>query len=198
MKILLVWTHPNVESLSATFAKTMQETFEKQGHEVTLIDLYRSGFDPMSKDYYVSDIGEITCDDEPLVLEQRKAIESCNGLVFIYPVWWWDRPALLKGWFDRLFRWGFAIDVTTRGYIPRLTEKRALVVQTCGSSEEDLRAQGAIEPMRGIMVDGTLGLCGIQVDAIQTFYSVGKTDEEKLDKMKARLVEIASLWKAFA
>lgn len=196
MKILLVWTHPNETSLVQLLAQEMEKDLIEQGHEVITLDLYRSNFNPVSKDYSSHDEeGEFFAHDHPVAQQHAKWIEEADGYVFVYPVWWWDRPAMLKGWFESLFRWGFAIDVTNRGYIPRLKGKRALVIQTCGSSEEELKKQGAIEVMHGAIGHGTLEFVGIQVDAIETFYSVSKTDEARLLQMKDRLLQVSQSWK---
>lgn len=45
---------------------------------------------------------------EPDLLEAQESIRWADVLVFAYPTWWGSPPALLKGFFDRVFLPGFA------------------------------------------------------------------------------------------
>lgn len=195
MNILIIWTHPNEKSLSSSIAQSMSKLLEDQGHNVDVIDLYRSGFAPISEQYSIVDKNQMLSDDGPVVLAHKEKLAQAQAVIFVYPVWWWDRPALLKGWFDRIFRWGYAIDLCPRGHVPLLKGKRAFVIQTCGSPEHVLKDQGAVEVMHGAIADGTLELVGIQVDGVQTFYSVGNMNETRYQEIHQTLEKMAHLWK---
>lgn len=56
--------------------------------------------------------------------------------MFIYPVWWYGRPALLKGWIDRVLPPGFAYRYERSGVNGLLAGKRAVVLQTTGAPRE--------------------------------------------------------------
>lgn len=201
MKILLVWTHPNEKSLCSSIAQTLEKEFIQQGHEVHTLDLYRIGFDPVlnldgsfgPKDYGVGHKNPL--DREKIVYEHYHLINWADGLVFVYPIWWWDRPALLKGWFDRIFIWKHAIDITPNKSVGLLKGKRALIVQTCGSSEKSLEEQGAIPIIQGIIADGTLKLCEVKVDKVHSFYEASRLNLAQYEKIIEKTREIASLWK---
>jgi putative NADPH-quinone reductase len=38
----------------------------------------------------------------------RAALQGAEGLVLVYPTWWYGLPAMLKGWFDRVWQPGVA------------------------------------------------------------------------------------------
>lgn len=70
----------------------------------------------------------------------------CNSIVFVYPTWWFNFPAALKGYFDRVFLPGIAFKVPTpgvpapyiggTGLIPQLTHiNKVGVVTTFGASQ---------------------------------------------------------------
>lgn len=193
MHILVVTAHPNTHSLTNFMGNVVCEHFESLGHEVKLFDLYAMKFDPVF--YYGSANFE-----EPSVIEKHsqhiQATLWADGLVFIYPIWWWDRPAILKGWFDSCFTWGHAIEITNHGHLGLLKGKRSLVFQTCGDSESSTKRMNAQEVFHGCIDDGTLKLVGIHVDAVETFYSVSNMNDERLQELKNRVVQICNLWKA--
>ncbi len=102
MRLLVVYCHPCPESFSAALRDVAMAEATKAGHDVRLIDLYASGFDPvMSADerrrYHDAGVNE-----EP-VAEQLAHLRWCEGLVFIHPTWWYGPPAMLKGWIDRVW-----------------------------------------------------------------------------------------------
>ncbi|MCT4558483.1 MAG: NAD(P)H-dependent oxidoreductase [Pelagimonas sp.] len=129
MKILLVLCHPLPDSLNARLAKCCQSALQDQGHEVVVHDLYAQGFDPrLTREergqYY----------DRPF--EDRINLQEAQGLVLVFPTWWFGLPAMLKGWVDRCFAPGVAYDHHPTGgpMSPRLDQlKSVMVVTTLGS-----------------------------------------------------------------
>jgi putative NADPH-quinone reductase len=103
MQCLVVHAHPNPESLSAALFATAQDTLRAAGHEVSTIDLYAEGFDPvLSREERAA---YLECPDW---LVQRFAahielLQRCEHLVLVYPTWWWGPPAMLKGWLERVW-----------------------------------------------------------------------------------------------
>jgi putative NADPH-quinone reductase len=101
--ILVILGHPNSESYCGTMADAYAEGARSAGHTVARLDLGRLRFDPVLHKGY-AEIQPL----EPDLVAAREAISSADHLVFVYPVWWGGPPALLKGFFDRLFLPGFA------------------------------------------------------------------------------------------
>lgn len=65
---------------------------------------------------------------------QDKVVRA-QGLVFIAPIFWMGFPAILKGWIERVFTYGFAYSLTPQGWkgdlsgrIPLLKHQKALVI----------------------------------------------------------------------
>ena len=50
------------------------------------------------------------------VLEQQRKVSAAQALVFVSPVWFVGFPAILKGWFDRVFTLGFAFGLSEEGW----------------------------------------------------------------------------------
>lgn len=102
MRILLVHCHPVPESFGAAIRDTAIAALTAAGHEVRLTDLYADGFDPVMRaderrGYHDAGANEIP------VAEHLAGLRWCEGLIFVYPTWWYGPPAMLKGWLDRVW-----------------------------------------------------------------------------------------------
>jgi NAD(P)H dehydrogenase (quinone) len=47
---------------------------------------------------------------------QQAKVARADGLVFVAPVFWMGFPAILKGWMERVFSYGFAYTLTREGW----------------------------------------------------------------------------------
>lgn len=108
MKILTVVTHPRQDSLTFAVAKRFTEGLIEAGHETDLKDLYRSNFNPV---LWEEDEPDWTSAKQSFSAEVEQEMELLNqydGLAFIFPLWWWSMPAMMKGYIDRVWNYGFA------------------------------------------------------------------------------------------
>ena len=102
-KILIINGHPGTNRLSSSMAEAYREAAQKSGHEVRVLNLRELNFDPILHEGY-----KIIQDLEPDLIRAQEMIKLSTHLVLITPVWWGSVPALLKGFFDRVFLPGFA------------------------------------------------------------------------------------------
>jgi putative NADPH-quinone reductase len=136
MRVLVVYCHPNPESLVAAARDRALAGLARSGHEVRLTDLYADGFDPV-----MSALERLTHRDPgvPPGLERYAAdLQWAEALVFVYPTWWSGQPAMLKGWMDRVWVAGVAWELPPDADMlrPLLTNvRRIVVVTTHGSSK---------------------------------------------------------------
>lgn len=135
MRLLFVHAHPVPESFNRALCDVAVESAKSNGHEVRLIDLHAEGFNPvMSADerrLYHED-GPPPSDVAPHIASLRWA----EGIIFVYPTWWYSQPAILKGWMDRVWRPGvtFTIPTADAPMRPALTNVRLIgVITTFGS-----------------------------------------------------------------
>ncbi|MBM3567780.1 MAG: NAD(P)H-dependent oxidoreductase [Alphaproteobacteria bacterium] len=133
MRVLAVHAHPVPESYGRALFEAAVETLRAGGHEVDALDLYAEGFAP------AMDADERRRHNVPgpnrRGLEPDIArLERTEALVLVYPTWWFGMPAMLKGWFDRVWMPGVAFDLDAETITPRLTRIRKLtVITTYGS-----------------------------------------------------------------
>jgi putative NADPH-quinone reductase len=103
MKILVINGHPDPESFCSALSRAYLEGAASQSAEIRTIDLSQISFDPILKYGYRKRTGL----EEDLVKAQE-FIRWADHLVIVYPTWWGTMPAVLKGFFDRVFLPGFA------------------------------------------------------------------------------------------
>ncbi len=117
-------------------------------------------------------------------LAQWRKVERAQGLCFIAPVFWLHFPAILKGWFERVFVYGDAYALTeagwhgqVRGRVPLLRHEKALVISTTLFGEDDYR-RALEKPMTLVIDDWGLRYPGIKRVEHVYFYQAGLTDDE--------------------
>ncbi len=108
MKTIIIYCHPHVDSHNAKILKNVVETLDKNGSEYEVLDLYRMDFNAFfSEMEYYNMVNRIR-ETQPDVKKLQDKISVADNLIFIYPVWWYNMPARLKGFMDRVFCAGFA------------------------------------------------------------------------------------------
>lgn len=159
MRALVVYAHPVPESFGAALRDTTVAALRDSGHEVKLLDLYASGFDPVMGAEERRVYNEPVINEVP-VADHLALIKWCEILVFVYPTWWYGPPAMLKGWLERVWvpHVTFTMPTATHGARPGMTNIRKLsVVTTCGATWMLSKIVG--EPGRRILLRGIRTLC---------------------------------------
>jgi NAD(P)H dehydrogenase (quinone) len=107
MNVLVVYAHPNPDSLNASLRDAAIEALEARGATVEVSDLYGMNFNPVAQlsDVSVPKLDSVVPDD---LRKEREKVAKADYLIFQFPMWWTSMPAILKGWFDRVFAAGFA------------------------------------------------------------------------------------------
>jgi NAD(P)H dehydrogenase (quinone) len=120
------------------------------------------------------------------VIRQWEKLKKAQALAFIAPVFWLHFPAILKGWFERVFSYGDAYALTPEGWrgdvkgrIPLLHHEKALVITTTLFREEDYRAHWQ-EPMTRIVDDWGLRYPGVKKVEHVYFYRAAVADEKTI------------------
>jgi putative NADPH-quinone reductase len=133
MRVLVVYAHPREDSLCAALRDAAVGSLRQAGHEVELRDLYAERFDPVlsaeeRRRYH--DVPDNLQGIEDHVASLRRA----EALLLVHPTWWYGMPAILKGWFDRVWAPGVAFTLGAGAIEPSLTNIRRIgVVTTYGS-----------------------------------------------------------------
>ena len=212
MRVLWVYAHPDPRSLNGALRDHGVRVLREHGHEVQESDLYAMGWDPVVRH---EDFTHDPAERLDVLTESQRALEEgtlspdikqehdklrwADTLIVQFPLWWFGMPAILKGWFDRLFVQGFAqgvLDPVT-GRARRygdggLTGKRAMVITTVGANAATTGPRGIhgeLDEVLFPLTHGTLWYPGMVVVApFVVTGTVKLTDAEFADATK-RLTE---------
>jgi len=173
MNVLLVYAHPEPRSLNGSLRDFMVDRFVRAGHSVEVSDLYAMRWK-----------AELDADDFPqrdatqpfrpgadskrafaeatqsadVVAEQDK-LRRADLVIFQFPMWWFSMPAIMKGWFERVYAYGFAYGVgehSEKRWGERYGEgvfrgKRAMLVVTTGGWAEHYSERGINGPIDDLL-----------------------------------------------
>ncbi len=135
MKCLVLVAHPLKDSLCNALATHAIDSLRSAGHTVQIAHLYDQSFAPALTSQERASYYGAQFDTGRLEAEIAQLIEA-EALILVFPTWWFGLPAILKGWFDRVWAPGVAYDhaVGLGAIQPRLTKLRvALAITTLGS-----------------------------------------------------------------
>jgi NAD(P)H dehydrogenase (quinone) len=191
-----VFVHPSKQSFTYAVLQSYIAGLRETTHTFEVGDLYKMGFqtdmDPAQYERETSFDGSLPVPAD-IAAEQEK-LKRADGLVLIYPVWWSDCPAKLKGWFDRVWTLGYAYDYDETGHAaPGIGIERALAICPAGHPVDHLEETGIAQSMRRIMLndrllgvgvsEATMEILGGMVDQdpavrernLQRAYELGRT-----------------------
>jgi NAD(P)H dehydrogenase (quinone) len=185
--ILIILGHPDSGSFCGAIAKAYETGATKAGYSIKRLELGKLSFDPVLHKGY-AEIQPL----EPDLLDARESIIRADHLVFIYPVWWGGPPALMKGFFDRLFLPGFAYKFKTPTSISweRLLEKRSSrLLVTMDTPPWYFRLIYRM-PGHNQMKRTILEFCGIHPVHISEFGPVKTSSPEQRKKWLEKVAEL--------
>ena len=196
MHVLLVHCHPVGESYVAALRDAAVAALQGAGHEVEVLDLYATGFRAeLNREERLTyhDIAANTGTVEAEVAQLRRA----DALVLVFPTWWYGMPALLKGWFDRVWVPGVAFDIRPDGNISTesLSRIRSLAVVTTSGSPWWLIGLVMGHPTKKVIGRGLRRLCarGCRFRWLQHYGMDKSTPDSRaafLSRVSARLAAL--------
>ncbi len=182
MNIAVILGNPYEESLCHALGAAYIKGAEDAGAKVRTIDLSKITFNPNLKYGYHQRM-----DLEEDLIAAQETIRWADHLVIVYPIWWGTMPAILKGFFDRLFLPGFSYKPRPNSllYDKLLKGKSARLIVTMDSPPLYYRLA-----LRGaghrIMKQGILQFCGVKPVRITEFGSVKASSEQTRNKWLAK------------
>lgn len=187
MRVLVVYCHPVETSFHAALHREVLKNLRAAGHEVDDCDLYAEGFNPVLSREERLGYHEVPGNQLPLKPYVER-LQWAEGIVFCFPTWCFGLPAMLKGYFDRLFMPGVAFDISDPANVkPMLTHiRRISAVVTYGRPRWMAWYMG--DPPRKIVTRYMLRLTGrrARVD-YHAHYHMNVATEPQLKRFMARV-----------
>ncbi|GLQ90006.1 NAD(P)H-dependent oxidoreductase [Dyella flagellata] len=196
MKCLVVVAHPLSESLCQTMARTAIDTLSSAGHTVAVEDLYGSSFSPAltpdeRRSYYAAPF------DAKAIQAQADRLLDAEALVLVFPTWWFGFPAVLKGWFDRIWAPGIAYDhASDFGPIQaRLHKLRKVCAITSLGSPWWVDRLVLRQPVKRVLKTALLGTCAPACDfKMLSLYQAERLSSVQVRAFRARIQATLSKW----
>ncbi|MWB95085.1 flavodoxin family protein [Flavobacterium sp. GA093] len=178
MKNLIIYAHPNSASLNHFFKQTVLESLEESGQEVVVRDLYQINFNPVLSlnDMNGQRIGQVA--DE--VKNEQDFISWADRIVFVYPIWWTGMPAIMKGYIDRVFSYGFAYRYDQGIQKGLLTGKQTIIINSHGKSNAEYEAMGMDKALMLTSDTGIFTYCGLEIKEHFYFDKADRATDESI------------------
>jgi putative NADPH-quinone reductase len=160
MRFLVIYAHPVEDSYQSAIHRCVVAALTKAGHEVDDCDLYAEGFQPVLTRKERIDYHDVTI-NRAIAPRDVERLQRCQGLVFVFPTWWYGMPAILKGYFDRVWATGVAFRLKPGGggIEPGLDNiEKMWVVTTYGAPRWLIRLV-LRDPVRAVIIGGLSRLC---------------------------------------
>ena len=160
-RILVVFAHPLSDSLSASLKDAVTGGLADAGHAVDLIDLYADDFDARLSAAERTAFMKPGYAPPPDAADYCARLKAADGIVFVFPQWWFGMPAILKGFVDRVFVPGVAFRPDPNGgrLIPLLQNIRTFDVVTTTGSPWWITELYMRNPVRRQIRQGIAGVC---------------------------------------
>lgn len=212
MKVFILYAHPEPQSLNGALFRFTQEHLRAQGHDVRVSDLHAMGwkatldaadfahvepgarFDVQKDARRAYDAHSQAAD----VAAEQEKLRWADVVIVQFPMWWFSMPAILKGWFDRVYANGFAYGVgehSDKRWGERygdgaMSGKRAMVLVTTGGWEPHYGPRGINGPLDDVLFPiqhGLLFYPGFSVLPPFPVFRSGKVDGAAFERIKTEL-----------
>ena len=185
-RCLIVTAHPLPRSLTTRLAATVEAEVRAKGWEVTRRDLY-DGFDPVLSPE--ERVGYYTTPAATLETEKRELAEA-QVVILVFPTWWFGFPAILKGWYDRVWTPGIAFDHSP-GFgpmIPRLHGLREVLAVTTMGAPRWIDWLVLRQPVKRVLRWAILKPCAPKARLTwRVLHNAEQVEEPRLAALEARL-----------
>ena len=191
MKNLIVYAHPNSGSLNHFFKQTVLEILQESGEEIAVRDLNEINFNPVLslEDMNGQRMGTVADD----VKTEQDFITWADRIIFIYPIWWTGMPAIMKGYIDRVFSYGFAYRYDQGVQKGLLTGKKTIIINSHGKSNAEYEAMGMDKALILTSDTGIFTYSGLEIQQHFYFDKADRASADNISNWESQIQTILSL-----
>lgn len=195
MRVLVLYSHPVETSYHASLHATVVDRLRGAGHAVDDCDLYAEGFDPVLSRAERLGYHDIPANRAP-VEGYVQRVERAEALVLCFPTWCYGLPAMLKGFFDRVFLPGVSFDMSDPAHVkPALTHiRRIAAVVTYGRPRWTAMMMG--DPPRKVVTRYLRVITGgkARID-YHAYYHMNVATRLQLERFDKRVGQSMARWR---
>ncbi len=179
--MLVIYAHPHKQGYNGYILKIVESVLNNKNVQYEILDLYQDEFDPLLDKNEVDKHGG----DSSQINKYQQQITNTEKMVIIYPNWWNNCPAILKGFLDRVLAAGFAFKYIN-GLPKPLLSGQALVFNTSGAPWLYQKIIAGNRSLK-VVVKDTLKFCGI--DAKGVLFGNCRHLKNNKEKLKKRVTK---------
>ena len=182
MRILIILGHPDHDTFCGALENAYAQGAGMAGAEVRRLNLGELDFDPLLHQGY-----KVIQELEPDLKYAQEAIRWAEHIVIVYPTWWGDMPAVMKGFFDRALLPGFGYRFLSAWRWEKLLKGRSarLIVTMDTPPVLHWLLYGA--PGVKLLKNAILGFCGISPVRVSAFGPVRHATDRQRAKWIAKV-----------
>ncbi|MBE0578076.1 NAD(P)H-dependent oxidoreductase [Devosia sp.] len=186
MQALVVLAHPLSDSLCAHLAHEAIDALRSRGATVDVLNLYAEDFQP-ALTAAERRLHYKTPEPGPEIVALQQRLAAADMLVLVFPTWWFSLPAILKGWFDRVWAPKFAFEQGTP-IKPLLTGLKSCLVVTTLGSPWWIDAIVMRQPVKRVLKTGLVFACAPQARFdMLSFHQAETADGRQVEAFVGRM-----------
>lgn len=186
MKVHVIYAYPLKSGLAVELHRTVVDSLREAGHEVDDLDLYAEAFDPVLSEEDRTIYHDLSI-NRRRIQPYIDRLRAADAVVLCHPVWNFGWPAILKGYFDRVFLPGVSFKMEDGALSPGLTNIRRLATVTTYGVDR-LRALYLADPPRANATRFLRVVCHpkVKVD-YHGLYGINKMTDARAERFIARV-----------
>lgn len=157
----IIFAHPWHGSFNKAILGAVTQQLDMLDKVYHVIDLNKEEFNPVMQESDLALYSKGQSADAS-VLRYQKILSETNELIFIFPIWWDNIPAILKGFFEKVMLKGFAYNETKTGLKGLLTHITKTTVITTSESPTIYINLIKGNPIKGVFIRGMLKDIGLK------------------------------------
>lgn len=185
MNNTIIYAHPWNESFNSAILNQAIESIKKRGENYKVIDLYKDQFNPVmsNEELRVYSKGGFK---DPLIKSYNDILDDTDRVIVIFPIWWYDMPAIMRGFFDKVMLSGSAYNEDHEG-MHALRSIDDTIVLTTSSAPTDALINDFNNPIVRTIIDTTFKCIGFNNGSWHNLGTIAATSQ---DERKEHLANI--------
>ncbi|WP_028595001.1 NAD(P)H oxidoreductase [Paenibacillus assamensis] len=181
MKALITVTHPRTNSLTHAVMNRFVEGLKQNNHQIDVLDLHRDGFNPI---YTAEDEKDWIKPDKiyaPEVRKEMDRIAAADTLVYVFPLWQYSVPSMLKAYLDKIWNMGL---------FGKIGEKKVLWICLTGGDKEHMSKYNREEMLKHYLNVAVSGYARVKESNVELLYDTLSESKEHIESLLERAYEL--------